>query len=101
MKRLVIIIVSLFVWIFLSTCLGTETENQNAYFISGTIIHGGVEGPVFGIRTDDGKNLDPINLPAEYQINGKRILFKYIVRDDLASTHMWGIIVEIIEIKEL
>ena len=101
MKQLLIIIVSLFVWIFLSSCSGTETENQNAGFISGTIVHGGVEGPVLGIRTDDGKNLDPINLPAEFQVNGKRILFKYIVRDDMASTHMWGTIVEIIEIREL
>ncbi|MEW5842131.1 MAG: hypothetical protein AB1775_02570 [Bacteroidota bacterium] len=101
MKSFIKIFVSLFVLIFLFSCLGTETENSNYEFAVGTVVHGGVEGPAFGIRTDDGKNFDPINLPIEFQVYGKRISFKYIVRNDLTSTHMWGTIVEIIEVKEI
>jgi hypothetical protein len=101
MKSSIRIFVSLIVIIFLLLCIGTESDNHEAGFVSGTVIRGGVEGPAFGIRTDDGKNFDPMNLPDEFKTYGKRILFKFIVRDYMTSVHMRGTIIEIKFIHEI
>ena len=85
--------------VLILACL--ETESENFGYTLGTIKFISIEGSFFGIVTDDNINLDPINLPQEYKIEGKRIQFKYSEKKDMASFHMWGIIVEITEIKEL
>lgn len=79
-------------------CLSTESESE---FTAGTVKFQSIEGGFYGIVTDDKRNLDPLNLSKEYQVDGKRILFKYVEKKDMASVHMWGVIVEITEIKEL
>jgi hypothetical protein len=101
MKNIIRIFIPLIALLFLISCSATESELiENGYTV-GTVVKGGVEGPVFGIRTDSGENLDPINLPDEFKTYGKRIALKYVVRDDMASVHMWGTIIEIKETKEL
>ena len=79
------------------SCSSTEPELG----ATGTVKYISLEGGFYGIITDDGKSLDPLNLSKEYQVDGKRIQFKYIKKSNMASFHMWGIIIEIIEIKEL
>ncbi|MFQ6083487.1 MAG: hypothetical protein ACE5WD_09020 [Candidatus Aminicenantia bacterium] len=39
--------------------------------------------------------------PSEFKKDGLRVKFKGRIRYDLASFHMWGYIIEIIEIKKL
>jgi len=92
------LIAFLFLTIVIISCSSTEPELIDT---TGTVKYISLEGGFYGIVTDDGKSLDPLNLSKEYQVDGKRIQFKYIEKSDMASFHMWGMIIEIIEIKEL
>ena len=91
------LIAFLFLTIVIISCSSTEPELNE----TGTVKYISLEGGFYGIITDDGESLDPLNLSKEYQVDGKRIQFKYIEKSDMASFHMWGTIIEIIEIKEL
>lgn len=66
---------------------------------TGTIKQIGVEGGFFGIVGDDGQNYDPQNLPEEYQIDGLKVKYQLKKKEDQASFHMWGIIVEVVKIE--
>jgi inhibitor of cysteine peptidase len=74
---------------------------------TGTIVYNDFEGGFYGIETDFSipkyptNHLDPINLPQEFKEEGLRVWFKVRLRPDLFSFHMWGIMVEILEIKRL
>ena len=57
-----------------------------------------LEGGFYGIVSASGK-YEPINLPDQFKVNKKDIWFKAKIRTDMASVHMWGKIIEIIEIK--
>ena len=63
--------------------------------LEGTVVRIDLEGGFFGILGDDGENYDPLNLPAEYQVDGLRVVFAGRIRDDVASAHMWGYLVTI------
>jgi len=80
------------------SCSSLESEVR---FTTGTVKYISLEGGFYGITTDDNKNLDPLNLAKEFQVDGKRIYINYVVKKDMASFHMWGTIVEIIEIRTL
>ena len=92
------LITFLFLAAIIISCSATDPTTN---YTIGTVKHLTFEGGFYGIVTDDGKSLDPLNLSKEFQTDGKRILFKYIEKSDMASFHMWGEIIEIIEIKEL
>ncbi|MCX6168579.1 MAG: hypothetical protein NTX65_04515 [Ignavibacteriales bacterium] len=98
MKTLTNIFILVFCFTLISFCSATESESN---YTIGTVKFLSFEGGFYGIVTDDGKSLDPLNLSKEFQTDGKRILFKYIEKKEMASFHMWGKIIEIIEIKEL
>ena len=91
------IIITILSFITIS-CTSLESDIK---FTTGTVKYISLEGGFYGIITDDNKNLDPLNLLIEFQVDGKRISFKYVEKKDMASIHMWGIIVEIIEIRGL
>ena len=89
----------LFIFFILSiSCASLESEVK---VTTGTVKYISLEGRFYGITTDDNKNLDPLNLSKEFQTDGKRISIKYVEKKEMASFHMWGIIVEIIEIRAL
>jgi hypothetical protein len=102
MRQVKNIIKNLIAFLFLTaliiSCSATESESN---YITGTVKYLSFEGGFYGIVTVGKKNLDPLNLSKEYKVDGKRIQFKYVEKNDMASTHMWGTIIEIIEIKEL
>lgn len=96
-RRLLLVVLSI---TFLSACSILDSDNDYE-LKSGTVVHLDFEGGFWGIVSDDNQNLDPMNLPKEYCVSGKRIWFSYKEKTDMASFHMWGTIIEIIEIKEL
>lgn len=98
MKAIIKISLLTFLLLFCLKCISNESESG---FTPGTVKYQSIEGGFYGIVTDDNKNLDPINLSSEFKVDGKRIQFKYVERKDLASFHMWGMLIEITEIKEL
>ena len=96
MKKNIFLLFILFVLSI--SCSSVESES---HITTGTVKYISLEGGFYGITTEDNKNLDPLNLSKEFQVDGKRISFKYVEKKDMASFHMWGKIVEIIEIKGL
>ncbi|MFA7419806.1 MAG: hypothetical protein WCZ90_08985 [Melioribacteraceae bacterium] len=96
-QRLLLIVLSI---TFLSACSILDGDNDNE-LKTGTVVHLDFEGGFWGIVSDDNQNLDPLNLPKEYCVAGKRIWFSYKEKADMMSTHMWGTIIELIEVKEL
>lgn len=83
------------------SCSGTESSDSQVKTSIGTVKYISLEGGFYGIVTDDDKHLDPLNLPKEFQTDGKRISFTYVEKKNMASFHMWGTIVEILEVKEI
>jgi hypothetical protein len=63
----------------------------------GKIVFLSFEGGFYGIITMDGNHYDPINLPAEFKIDGLRVFFAAHITD-LGSFHMWGRVIKIIYI---
>lgn len=69
--------------------------------VTGTIRHIDLEGGFYGIETDDGAKLDPVNLPPEFQHDGLRIRATVEELKDRISFHMWGRQVRILSIERL
>ncbi|MFX0017469.1 MAG: hypothetical protein ACFFAK_05495 [Promethearchaeota archaeon] len=83
--------------------LSVYANNQDKQYIitSGTIRYLTFEGGFYGIAGDDGVNYDPINLPDNFRIDGLKVFLTAIIREGLYSYHMWGIIIEIINIQPI
>jgi inhibitor of cysteine peptidase len=88
---------------FLSGCILQKPIVEG----NGTIVYNDFEGGFYGIEADSFipgypiNHLDPINLPQEFQEDGLRIWFKVQLRPYLVSFHMWGIMVEILEMHKI
>jgi heat shock protein HslJ len=67
----------------------------------GTVKWQVLESGFYAIDADDGQKYEPINLPAEYQVNGLRVRVAARELDDMASINMYGTIIEIINISRL
>jgi hypothetical protein len=68
--------------------------------MTGTVTLIELEGPFYGIIGYDSEKYDPINLPVDFQKDGLRVKFTARIRNDMASIHMWGKIIEIIRIED-
>ena len=68
---------------------------------TGTVVFVELEGGFYGIVADDGARYEPLNLPVEFQQDGLRVRFRARVRKDVASVHMWGRPVELLQIEAL
>jgi hypothetical protein len=78
-----------------------SSATGTGFTATGTVTWLPMEGGFFGIITDDGKRYDPLNLPAEYAKDGMRVGFTAKTDPDMASFHMWGTIVSIIDIQPI
>jgi len=65
---------------------------------TGTVRFQSIEGGFYGIVGDDGRHLDPTNLPASLETDGLRVRYLARPRGDAVSFHMWGTIVELVSI---
>jgi hypothetical protein len=77
------------------------TDSGDTIIGSGTVIFLSFEGGFYGIKGDDGKSYDPINLPEDLRKDGQRVRFEAKELRDRASFHMWGTIVELVHIQKL
>lgn len=64
----------------------------------GRIVYKDFEGGFFGIVTDAGKRLHPVNLPAECRQKGFRVRGRYRPLEGTMTFQMWGQPVEILRI---
>jgi hypothetical protein len=85
-----------------SSTAPSEDLPSGAVRVTGTVSHYSFEGGFWAIRGDDGVTYDPMSgVPSEFQREGLRVELIARVRNDLASFHMAGPIVEIISIRAL
>jgi len=68
---------------------------------TGTVKFLDLEGGFYGLISDNGEHYDPINLSKEFQVDGLRVRFDARKRENMASFHMWGTIIEIINIDRI
>ncbi|HQK83511.1 MAG TPA: hypothetical protein PLK24_06160 [Atribacter sp.] len=80
-------------------CVPGSSPNQ--FSTNGTVTYIDLEGGFYGIIGDNQENYDPINLPDEFQQDGLQVAFTAKYRDDLAGFHMWGRIIEILQIEAI
>jgi hypothetical protein len=69
--------------------------------VTGTVVYLSFEGGSYGIKGDDGRNYDPVNLPQDFRVDGLRVRIEVKELKGSASFHMWGIPVEIVHIQKL
>jgi hypothetical protein len=87
--------------LFALLCQSCMTDSGENFVGTGTIVYLSFEGGFYGIKGDDGKSYDPMNLPVEFRKEGMRVRFEAKELGNRASFHMWGIIVEIVHIQAL
>ena len=95
---------ALFMSALLACCMlvnSCTTASRQTPTSTGTVVFLSIEGGFYGIKGDNGKNYDPVNLPREFRKNGLRVRYEVRELRDRASVHMWGTIVEIVHIEEL
>jgi inhibitor of cysteine peptidase len=86
---------------FVPFMLLASCDDEDVLTQKGTVVYMDLEGGFYGIAGDDGKNYDPMNLSDEFKQDSLRVEFEYKKRSDLSSFHMWGTIIEIVNIKKL
>jgi len=91
----------LFASAVLISCVDKVADLNEGEYLTGTVKYVSLEGCFWAIYGDNNKHYDPINLPKEFHSEGKRIKFIFKERNDLASTHMWGTIIELVEVSEI
>jgi len=67
----------------------------------GTIKYVPLEGGFYGILTEKGEKYLPLNLPAKFKKDGLKVKFKAKIRKDVFTSKVWGVPVEILEIKRI
>ncbi len=97
MRKILFII---FILLAIFSCSTVKSTTEMVESTSGTVKFMDLEGGFFGIITASGEKHDPINLDEDYKIDGLSVSYSYKVHKDMMSIHMWGTIIEIIEIEE-
>ncbi len=96
--------------LILSACAGTD---KNAWVelrsgpatdrpivqINGTVVRSDLEGGLYLLRSADGTNYNPTNLPDAFRVDGQAIEATAQRRDDLVSIGMVGVIVDLVRIR--
>jgi len=80
-------------------CMTMETPSDSAVVIEGRVTHKEIEGGFWAIDADDGRQFTPLNLPKVFQQDNLRVTVVAKPRSDVASIHMYGVQITILEIK--
>lgn len=67
--------------------------------IHGTVVFKEFEGGFYGIEAEGGSAYDPMNLPESYKKDGLKVNVKARPRSDVMGFHMYGSIIEIMDIS--
>ena len=72
--------------------------DADTFTIVGTVVHKNLEGGFFAIDGDDGSKYNPMGLPEDFQKNGLKVEVVARLKTDAMSIHMYGSIIEIVDI---
>jgi hypothetical protein len=67
--------------------------------ISGQVVFRDKDGGFYGILTDNGAQLEPINLDSRYKSDGARVTIQGKLDSSRLGTHSWGNPVEIFSVR--
>jgi len=84
--------------VVLAACAGAGAGSRGTFEVTGTIRHSDLEGGVYSIEAKDGTRYEPQELPQAFQRDGMRVRVTLKRRDDLASVHQFGPLVEVVRI---
>ena len=76
-----------------------NTSESDAFEIQGTVVYKDIEGGFFAIDSDNGKKYNPVSLPEAYRKDGLKVIIKARPSNDAMSIHMYGAIIEVVEIE--
>ena len=77
----------------------TAALPADTFEIVGNVTYKNLEGGFYAIDGDNGRRYDPINLPESFKKDGLRVRVTARRRTDAMSLHMYGAIVEIVNIS--
>ena len=66
--------------------------------IVGTVTYQEMEGGFYGIEAEDGSKYDPLNLPESFKKDGLKVQVKAQMKTDVIGFHMYGSIIEVMDI---
>ena len=66
--------------------------------IVGNVTYKNIEGGFYAIDGDNGSKYDPINLPEPFRNDGLRVKVTARRKKDAMSLHMYGAIIEVVNI---
>jgi hypothetical protein len=92
MNRIAIVLATLAI----AGCGGSAAREVQ---FAGIVRYVDLEGSFYAIVDDSGAGYDPNNLPAAFQQDGRRVTGLARVRNDMVSVHMWGTIVDVLQIE--
>jgi hypothetical protein len=78
-----------------------RTTQETLINETGEIQYIDLEGGFYGIIADNGNHYDPANLSAEFKVDGLRIRFTAQIAENQGGIHMWGTLIEILEIEKI
>lgn len=84
-----------------SSCTVNEVDNRIHYVTLGTVLYLDLEGGFYGIIDENNVQLDPVNLPDTFKVDGLSIRLEFVILDDQTSFHQWGTMIEIVSIERL
>lgn len=76
----------------------TKQKPTETFQIRGTVVYKNLEGGFFAIHGDDGSKYDAINLPESFRKDGLKVKVTAQLKKDAVSFHMYGKIIEIVDI---
>lgn len=103
MARLLLLLMLFTPLLLLGACKSTQTDEPGPGAVSGvgTIRFIELEGGFYGLVTDDGEQLNPLNLEGRFKEDGLRVRFEGDLADDVMTIQMWGKPVRIRSIEPL
>jgi hypothetical protein len=80
---------------------GPDSLTRSPEVVSGygRVVKVELEGGFWGIVAENGARYDPAHLPDSLRIDSLRVFFEASIRGDAAGIHMWGTLVELLEIR--
>ena len=81
------------------SCTMVETPSDSTVVVEGRVSHKDIEGGFWAIDADDGRQFTPLNLPVAFQQDNLKVAVRATLASDVASIHMYGVPITILEIK--
>jgi len=76
----------------------TAAGPADTFQIVGKVTYKNIEGGFYAIDGDNGRKYDPINLPEPFRKDGLRVKVTARRKTDVMSFHMYGTIIEVVNI---